>query len=96
MLVDKADAMLAANWVDPDTAAQLNWEKHLLARLTLTKGERETLAQGVLDISNPPDPIGSPAPPLPSCKGLALVGIRHHCLHLCKSSDVLSPLPGFA
>eukprot|EP00668_Euglena_longa_P011440 GGOE01013844.1.p1 GENE.GGOE01013844.1~~GGOE01013844.1.p1 ORF type:complete len:639 (-),score=237.70 GGOE01013844.1:406-2322(-) len=57
-LVDKADEILAANEVDLDNAKKTNLDKHLLARLKLTKPKLETLAQGILDIAAQPDPIG--------------------------------------
>jgi len=57
-LVDHADEILAANQKDLDAAAKTNLDKHLLARLKLSKGKLETLAQGLIDISNQTDPIG--------------------------------------
>ena len=66
MLLDKADVILEANEKDLEYAKQTNLDPHMLARLKLSKAKLETLSKGINDISNQPDPIGSPVFPVAS------------------------------
>lgn len=75
-LLEQSEYILAENQRDLEAARESGTSEAMLDRLTLTKERIEGMAQGVLDISKLPDPIGEVLETVTRPNGLIIKKVR--------------------